>query len=164
MKIIGIDPGTRSTGYGILEVQKDKILLLEAGTIHPKSTQALKDRIHHIYCVLEEILAQYHPEMLILEKLFAHHSYPMTSSILGHVRGVICLLCAQKNIDLIEESPKRIRKSLTGNGNASKLQTRSMVAHYLSIDEKKLTLDASDALALALGFAQMKKGFTAQIS
>jgi len=156
MKIIGIDPGTRSTGYGLLDIQKEKTLLLETGTIHPKSKEDLPHRIHHIYEALADILNEYQPEILNLEKLFAHQSYPMTSSILGHVRGVICLLCAQKNLKLIEESPKRIRKTLTGNGNASKLQTRSMVAHYLRIDEKKLTLDASDALALALGYAQMK--------
>ncbi|MBF0522395.1 MAG: crossover junction endodeoxyribonuclease RuvC [Candidatus Omnitrophica bacterium] len=156
MKIIGIDPGTNVTGYGVVDIQKEGVILLETGSINPRAKDPLEARIHKVYKVLDEILCQYNPEKLILEKLYAHYDYPMTVGILGHVRGVICLLCAQKNIVLVEESPKRVRKALTGNGNASKLQTRRMVAHYLNLDEKKLTLDASDALALALGYAQLQ--------
>ncbi len=70
-------------------------------------------------------------------------------------RGAICLLCAKKNIELAEHSVKRIRKALTGNGNATKNQTQRVVAHILNIDGNKLTLDASDALALALGYVRM---------
>ena len=66
-------------------------------------------------------------------------------------------MCAQKNIRLVEHSVKRIRKALTGNGNATKVQTKRTVADLLKIDETKLTLDASDALALALGYARMQR-------
>ncbi|HQP10761.1 MAG TPA: crossover junction endodeoxyribonuclease RuvC, partial [Candidatus Omnitrophota bacterium] len=85
--------------------------------------------------------------------------HPVTASKLGHVRGVICLLCAQKKIELIEYSVKRIRKALIGNGGATKLQVRQTVARMLRIDETKLTLDASDALALALGHLGMQQSY-----
>lgn len=76
---------------------------------------------------------------------------------MGHARGVICLACAQQSVELVEYSVKRVRQSVTGNGNATKIQTRRMVAHLLNIDESHLTLDASDALALALGHARMMR-------
>ena len=76
---------------------------------------------------------------------------------MGHVRGVICLVCAQQGVALIEESPKRVRKAVVGNGNASKEQTRRVVANFFKIDPDRLTLDASDALALALAHAGMSR-------
>jgi crossover junction endodeoxyribonuclease RuvC len=73
------------------------------------------------------------------------------------VRGVICLVCAHRSVELTEFSVKRVRKSLVGDGNASKQQTREVVAHLLGVQAARLTLDASDALALALGFAFMDR-------
>ena len=152
MKILGIDPGLRATGYGIIECQNQSIKLLETGTIQPLAKDPFEKRIEKIFRNLDEIVGLYKPDVLVLEKLYAHYKHPFTASILGHVRGVVCLLCAQRNIRLEEQSVKRIRKSLTGNGNASKQQTQRMVVHTLNIDTAKLTLDASDALALALGY------------
>ena len=92
---------------------------------------------------------------MVLEKLYAHYNHPVTACKLGHVRGVICLLCAQRKIKLVEHSVKRIRIALVGNGNASKLQTQQVVAHMLKIEQSQLTPDASDALALALGYVHI---------
>ena len=157
MRILGIDPGLKVTGYGVIDFENYKIKSLEAGVIEPKEKDLIQNRIHKVYKNLDAILLQYQPQVMVLEKLYAHYKHPTTACILGHVRGVICLLCAQRNIQLIEHAVKRIRKAITGNGNAQKLQTRSMVAHLLKIDEQKLTLDASDALALALGHTYMDK-------
>ena len=155
MRILGIDPGLKVTGYGLIDFEHHKVKLLEAGVIEPKEKDLIQNRIHRVYQNLDALLLQYQPQIMVLEKLYAHYKHPTTACILGHVRGVICLLCAQRNIQLIEHPVKRIRKAITGNGNAQKLQTRSMVAHLLKIDEQKLTLDASDALALALGHTYM---------
>ena len=152
MRILGIDPGLKRTGYGLLECRNQSIRLLETGTIQPKVKDLFEQRILKIFKNLDEIIDKYRPEVLVLEKLYAHHRHPTTASLLGHVRGVICLLCAQKNVRLVEHSVKRIRKALTGNGNASKEQTQRLVAYTLNIDARQLTLDASDALALALGY------------
>ncbi len=151
MRILGIDPGLKATGYGIIDFEGNCIQLIETGSIEPKQKDALQNRIHRIYKNLDAILLKHQPQIMVLEKLYAHYNHPTTACILGHVRGVICLLCAKRNITLIEYAAKRIRKAVTGNGNAPKLQTRSMVAQMLRIDEEQLTLDASDALALALG-------------
>ncbi len=152
MRILGIDPGLKATGYGLIEYHPNHLKLIETGTIEPRQKDLFQNRIKKIYTLLEEFISQYAPDVLVLEKLYSHHKHPTTVGILGHVRGVICLLCAQKNIELAEHSAKRIRKALSGNGNATKTQIRGVVAKGLNIDEGRLTLDASDALALALGY------------
>ncbi|MDD3375645.1 MAG: crossover junction endodeoxyribonuclease RuvC [Candidatus Omnitrophica bacterium] len=157
MRILGVDPGSRVTGYGIIDSDGLKINLLEAGEIKPKATETLSNRICKIYENLSDIVTTYKPDVLILEKLYTHHQRLTTASVLGHVRGVICLLCAQKKIVLKESSVKRIRKALTGNGSATKRQTQSMVASFLNVDEARLTPDASDALALALGYITLNR-------
>lgn len=131
------------------------IKLIEVGTVEPSEKDLFENRIHKIHLNLEKIISEHEPDVMVLEKLYAHHKHPTTASLLGHVRGVICLLCAQKKIRLVEHSVKRIRKSLVGNGNATKEQTRSLIANLLRINAQQLTLDASDALALALGHAHM---------
>lgn len=157
MKILGIDPALKITGYGFIESEQGHIRLMETGIIQPKSNAGMAERILKIYSTLHDLVKQYEPDVFVLEKLYAHYRHPTTASILGHVRGVVCLLCAQQKISLAEHSAKRIRKALTGNGNASKQQTLRVVAQRLKIDEKKLTLDASDALALALGYCDLYK-------
>lgn len=156
MRILGVDPGLRRTGYGLVDVSPlAGIRLLEAGTIEPGDKDLFERRLHKIYRHLDRIIEVQRPEAMVLEKLYAHHRHPATSSVLGHVRGVICLLCAERKIQLIEHSVKRIRKSLVGNGNATKEQTRSLIVNLLKINAAQLPLDASDALALALGHAHM---------
>jgi len=156
LRILGIDPGLRRTGYGLVDVAvQSSIKLVEVGTIEPKEKDLIENRIFKIHANLEKLIDDHKPDVMVLEKLYAHAKHPTTASLLGHVRGVICLLCAQKKIKLIEHSVKRIRKSLVGNGNATKEQTRALVAHLFKVNASQLTLDASDALALALGHAHM---------
>ncbi len=155
MRVLGIDPGSYITGYGVIEFQGGKLKLLETGIVKPKHAGLIQHRIQTIYHHLEDVVETYRPDVLILEKLYTHGQRLTTASVLGHVRGVICLLCAEKNIMLAESSVKRIRKSVTGNGNATKEQTQAMVAHILNLDQDKLTVDASDALALALGYLSL---------
>ncbi len=156
MKILGIDPGLKATGYGCIEANNRSVTLIETGTIEPKENDLIQNRIQKVYSLLSGLIKEHKPQVLVLEKLYAHYKHPVTASKLGHVRGVICLLCAQESIELVEHSVKRVRKSLTGNGNATKVQTREIVADILRIDGAKLPLDASDALALALGYARMQ--------
>ena len=159
--ILGIDPSLTATGYGFVQMHNGQIKLLECGAIEPKSKELFPRKLEKIYTILGELIGQYNPQVLVLEKVYSHHKHPATVSVLGHVRGVVCLLCAQRNVELVEHSVKRIRQALTGNGNATKVQTRRMVASAFGVKEEKLTLDASDALALALGYLQMNKpGFS----
>ncbi len=155
MKILGVDPGLRITGYGVISVVNKRIQLIETGIITPKSNEIIQDRIAVVFKGLEEIVNQHRPEVMVLEKLFTHYRHATTACLLGHVRGVICLLCSLKGVRLKEHSVRRIRVAITGHGAASKAQTQGMVAHVLGIAREKLTPDASDALALAIGYAQL---------
>lgn len=155
MIVLGVDPGFKATGYGFIEIKSKQPKLLETGTIEPKARKRVEEKLDKVYSVLSDLVDQYKPDVMVLEKIYSHYKHPATVAVMGHMRGVICLVCAKKKILLSEQSVKRIRKALTGNGGASKLQTRSCVAHRLKIDEQKLTLDASDALALALGYASI---------
>lgn len=158
MIILGLDPGTMITGYGFVVANADRVSVKEVGVIKPPSSLPLHQRIKRIYQTLESLVSQYQPDVAVLEKLYAHHKHPATAPIIAHARGVICLLCAQKDIELAEYSVKRIRQSVTGNGNATKIQTREFVCSQMRLDPKSLTLDASDALALALGHLNMGSG------
>ena len=157
MRILGIDPGFKATGYGVIDCDgngaRARLELLEAGTIEPKAKDLLPNKINKVYKNLDEIILQYSPVVMVLEKLYSHYKHPTTACIMGHVRGAICLLCAHRDLKLVEYSVKRVRKSLIGNGNASKEQMQGVIADLLKIDSRKLTLDASDALALAVGYA-----------
>ena len=159
MRILGIDPGFKATGYGVIDWDEKKrdVHLLEAGTIEPKQKDLLPNKIDKVYRNLDEIILQYSPTVMVLEKLYSHYKHPTTACILGHMRGAICLLCAHRNLKLIEYSVKGIRKSLIGQGNASKQQMQGVVGDFLKIDGSKLTLDASDALVLAIGYAFGKR-------
>ncbi len=160
MRILGVDPGLKATGYGVIEVgdkSKRTVQLLETGTIEPAASSLLPEKIGKIYKHLDAIVREHSPKVMVLEKLYAHYKHPTTACILGHARGVICLVCHDRGIRLVEESVKRIRKALVGNGSASKEQTRAVVAHILKFNPEKITLDASDALALALGYAHLER-------
>lgn len=157
MRILGVDPGLNATGFGVVDVTPNKLTILDAGSIEPVSKNLFELRLFKIHTLLGKIIKEHHPQVLVLEKLYAHHKHPTTASLLGHVRGVICLLAAQHKIPLIEWPVKRIRKALVGNGNATKEQTQALVKRLLKIENTQLTLDTSDALALALGHAHMLK-------
>lgn len=157
MRILGVDPGLKATGYGFIDVKGQEVKVVAAGTIEPKSKDFLSEKVGVIHRNLGALISEHKPDVMVLEKLYSHFKHPTTASIMGHARGVICLLCAERQITLVEYPVKRIRQALCGNGNASKLQTRGVVAHILKINEKKLTLDASDALALGLGYIHIAR-------
>ena len=155
MRICGIDPGLITTGYGVVDIAGGEMKILEAGTIKPAPKDAFERRIAKVHQHVTAIISAHKPDTVVLEKLYSHYKHPATACILGHVRGVICLAVSQSNTPLIEWSVKRIRKALLGNGNATKPQVQAFVKRLLNIHKADLTLDTSDALALALGHAHM---------
>jgi crossover junction endodeoxyribonuclease RuvC len=157
MRILGIDPGLITTGYGIVEIKAGNVKILEAGTIEPNTKDPFEQRLFKIHLHITTILRAHQPDIVVLEKLYAHYKHPATAAVLGHARGVICLSVAQEKIKLVEQSVKRIRKALTGNGNATKAQCQEFVKRLLNIKSPSFKLDASDALTLALGQAHMMR-------
>jgi len=157
MRILGIDPGLITTGFGVVEIKDGHAKILEVGTIEPNTKDLFEQRLFKVHLHITTILQTHKPDVVVLEKLYAHYNHPATATVLGHVRGVICLAVAQEKAQLVEQSVKRIRKALIGNGNATKIQVQEFVKRLLNIKSVGFKLDASDALALALGQAHMMR-------
>ena len=150
MRIIGVDPGLRITGYGVIEKFNSSCHLVDSGVIGPPKEKTLEERIHIIYEALGQILERTRPEVMVLEKLYSHYKHPTTAILMGHVRGAICLLSALKKIPVVGYSATEVKKSITGNGNATKIQVQRMVQNLLNMEEFLRPLDVSDAVALAI--------------
>jgi len=159
MKILGIDPALSITGYGLVSVNKKNIALVEAGIIETKPGQLTPQRLDKIYQAIISIINDTRPDVLVLEKLYAHYRHPVTAFILGQARGVICLACANKNIPLVEYAATRVKKAIVGKGLASKYQVKMMVANILGIKENSLprNSDVTDALALAIAHSYIMR-------
>lgn len=159
MLILGIDPGLNITGYGLIKV-KDRcgFTLMDAGFIETNSSLGMPKRLAKIYSELFDILEKTKPDVLVLEQLYAHYKHPLTASLLGHARGVICLLAEQKKIHFVEYPATRVKKVTTGNGHASKQQIQKMIEYILDIKKESLkVLDISDAISLAIAHAYISR-------
>lgn len=150
MRIVGIDPALTVTGYGLIDVKKGKLSLVEAGVVTTSPKQDLPQRLNKIYQVLSQLIKETGPETLVLEKLYAHYRHPTTAYILGEARGVICLASAVYNIPLVEYAATRVKKALVGYGLASKQQIQRMVVDILNLKDVPKYTDITDALALAI--------------
>jgi len=151
-RVIGIDPGLNVTGYGVVECRSNEVKLLEAGVIRlPRSRgDNLPARLETLFRELREVLEEFHPQTMCLEEVYSHSSYPQTSILMGHARGVICLAARLAQVPVASFSAKRIKQSVTGNGNASKLQVQRAVQQFFSLGRPPHPPDVADALAAAL--------------
>lgn len=149
MIILGIDPGTRNCGYGILELQRRTILAAGCDVICVDTKLELKDRIPLIYDGLKKVLLEYQPDVAAVETIFYGKSI-RAAFALGHVRGAILLLLSRAKIPIFEYSPREVKKSVAGNGSAHKKQVQYMISRSLGLDLEGKSEDATDGLALAL--------------
>jgi crossover junction endodeoxyribonuclease RuvC len=150
MRILGVDPALTVTGYGLIDARRNKLFLLEAGVIITSPKQRLPQRLNKIYEGVRNLVLDTRPDALVLEKLYAHYRHPTTAYLLGQARGVICLICAKENIALIEYAATRVKKSIVGEGLASKYQVQRMVASILGLNSLPRYTDVTDALGLAI--------------
>jgi crossover junction endodeoxyribonuclease RuvC len=147
--IIGIDPGSRFCGYGLLEIEGRKIIAAGCDVINVLKGKDLLQRLELLYNAINDILKECEPDIAVVESIF-YHKQIRSVFTLGQARGVILLALAQKNIPLVEYSPREVKKAVVGNGNASKQQVRYMVNKILNLHNKPVQDDAYDALGLAL--------------
>jgi len=157
MKILGIDPALFVTGYGLIESKNNKLSLLASGVIITSAKKDYSFRLNQIYSQILNIIKQFNPEVIVLEKMYIHFRHPTTAYILGQVKGVISLLSAQTEVPLYEYAPTRIKKSLLGAGQASKYQVQRMVMELLKIKEIPSHTDITDALAVAIAHSYISK-------
>lgn len=150
MHVLGIDPGSRVTGWGLIATAP-ALRCVEGGVIRPDGELTLPARLAAIHAAVAEVLARHTPEAMVVESLFnARNAH--SSLVLGHARGVILLAGAQAGLEVAEYAPGEIKRAVTGNGQATKEQVRFMVMRLLGLREVP-PLDQSDALAAALAHA-----------
>jgi len=148
MLVLGVDPGSLSTGYGLVEKQHQKLIYVGGGKISPPSSLPFTRRIHHIFQALVHIIDAHQPDEMSIEDIFFAKNVKSALKI-GHVRGAALVAAVQNNLAVFEYTPLQIKQSVVGYGRATKEQVRSMVKVILQIDIP-LSLDASDALAIAI--------------
>ena len=148
MIILGIDPGSRATGYGAIEIIGSEHRILEYGVLKPRKDDGHAMRLYRIHDGLLEILDQVKPDACAIEMpVYARNAQSMLK--LGRAQAAAMLAAMHREVPIVEYTPKEVKKAVTGNGNATKEQVWFMVKKILSIDEDR-GHDASDALAVGL--------------
>ena len=155
MRILGIDPGLGTTGYGIIE--EKNFQLVEAGIIKTRANTPIQSRLKKIFDSLTEIIKEHKPGVLVLEKIYSHYRHPTTAILMGHARAAACLASGIHKIRLVNYPPTKIKKTITGNGHASKQQVQRMVQNILKLKDPPQPLDVSDALAMAISYCYMER-------
>lgn len=163
MIIIGIDPGTRITGYGIIEVVQGGYRVLDYGCIRPPSDLHINDRYLIINQGIEELIDKFCPIYVSVETQYMHKN--VQSAIkLGMARAAAILAARKKGVEVVEYTPTVAKKAVTGNGRASKYQIQGMTQKLLKLSEAPTPEDAADALCLAICHAQKIKSRRLQLT
>ncbi len=148
MRVLGIDPGTHRTGFGILESEGRDSRLVICGTIRATSKDPIEKRLLHIFESLQKNIQSYKPDVVALETLFFAKDIQAVERI-GEARACAMLAASKEGVEVVEYAPTAVKRSVTGNGRASKEQVQFMVKRLLNLKEAP-AIDASDALAIAM--------------
>jgi crossover junction endodeoxyribonuclease RuvC len=154
--ILGIDPGSLYTGYGLVRRRGSKIQALASGRIHLSRKSAFPERLAKLSLRLDELLTEHRPDAVALESLF-HGVNSRSLIVLAQTRGAILAKIAVRQIPVVEYSPAEIKQTVTGNGRADKKQMIRMVQILLSLHGDDLASDEADALAVAITCAQRQR-------
>ena len=148
--VLGIDPGTAATGYGVVSrTEEGRVKLLECGVIRTAASQPLPNRIRDIFTGLQEIIERFRPASVAVEDVFQGKNV-RSALTLGHARGAILLAAALEDLPIAEYSPREIKKVVVGTGGASKDQVGYMVQRHLRLKNPPAPADAADGVAAAL--------------
>jgi len=154
MRILGIDPGTRITGYGIIDVEGNRLRHVENGIVATRSNQPLADRLKIIYDGLQQVIATHDPAEMSIEQIFLAKN-PRAALTLGHSRGTAMLAGVNANLPVCEYSALQVKSAVVGYGHAGKQQVQQMVKALLNLPEIAQE-DAADALAVAICHANSR--------
>lgn len=153
MRILGIDPGYATIGFGVVQTERGQFQLLQYGTITTSPEQDFPQRLLTIYQDMLQLLEAVKPDCMAIEELFWGHN--VTTGIgVSHGRGVILLAAAQQGLPIHEYTPMQIKQAVVGYGNATKLQVMDMTRRLLSMQAVARPDDAADAIAVALCHAR----------
>jgi crossover junction endodeoxyribonuclease RuvC len=149
--ICGIDPGLRATGYAVVAASGERLTVLDAGVCRFDESLPLPERLADIDRDITGILSEHSPKIVAVEQLYAHYKHPRTAIFMGHARGVILLAAARLGIEVRSYAATRIKRYLTGNGRATKVQMQRAIQTTLGLDTLPEPPDLADALAIAIG-------------
>ena len=156
---VGIDPGSRITGYGVVEQRGRDILYIDSGVVRNKSSSSRPERLHMIKKALDDVLRRHSPVALAVEQIFMAKN-PKSTLALGEVRGVVLLAAAEVGVPVYEYSPREVKSSVVGKGAATKGQVAAMIQRLLEVGHTPETEDETDALAVAFCHVLRVSGFT----
>lgn len=157
MRILGLDPGSLCTGYGLIEAAPGRLAWQASGLLRPPRGRPLPERLLHLHTGLRRILADLRPDAVALEESFVgEHS--RSALVLGQARGALIVAVLGEGLPLFEYAPRLVKLAVTGAGGAGKEQVRTMIGRLLAGAPRDLTLDAADALALAVCHAHRCSG------
>jgi len=155
MRILGIDPGSSVTGFGVVERCEGRLSHVAHGTVRMQSSLSMSQRLDHLYRTLTEVVGAHAPDTVAVETVFVAVS-PRSALVLGQARGVILAALAAGGLPVNEYAPARIKRAVTGNGRATKQQVMTMVKRLLALDRPPSS-DAADALAAAIAHANASR-------
>ncbi len=156
MIVLGIDPGSSATGFGILRFDDGRMSHVESGAIRPTRKHSFADRLKQVYEGVSELLRTHSIDAVAVEDVY-QGANSKTAAKIGHVRGVVLLAAAQAGLPVSEYPPNEIKSAVVGNGLASKEQVSYMVRQILNIAEPMETLDESDAVAVAICYCHRNR-------
>lgn len=149
MLVLGVDPGTAITGFGFVRQEGQRLSAVEYGAIRTAAGLALPERLRQIFADLNQLLGEYQPDFLAVEKLFFNRN-TTTAMAVGQARGVVLLAAAQRGVAVVEYTPQEVKQAATGLGRAGKAQVGFMVQALLGLPEMPTPDDVCDALAVAI--------------
>ena len=148
--MLGIDPGLNVTGYALVAFGKGEPDILEAGTLKTNPKALMGERIAQLYADIAELIAEHKPDLVSIEKLYAHYKHPRTAILMAHARGIVLLAAEQAGVGIRNLPATEVKKSLTGNGHASKLQVQRAVQAAFNLPALPQPPDVADAIAIAV--------------
>ncbi|MEM8782742.1 MAG: crossover junction endodeoxyribonuclease RuvC [Planctomycetota bacterium] len=156
LRVLGIDPGLRLTGYGLVDLRPGQLepTLVEGGVFRLDAKQSMEQRLVQLRNDLRDLIEEHRPQRVAVEQLYAHYAHPRTAILMGHARGVILLCAAEKSLPIQDLPSTEVKKSLTGNGHASKRQMQLAIQSQCGLAELPEPADVADAIAIALCHAR----------
>ena len=149
MLTLGIDPGTATTGYGLITEEEDKLVFIDLGVISTSPRDTSQNRLRLIHQGIKKLIAKHKPDVVAVEKLYFGKN-TKTAMVVGQARGVVLLTAAEFKIPVAEYTPLEVKMALTGYGRADKKQVQQMVKTLLKLTDVPKPDDAADALAIAI--------------
>jgi crossover junction endodeoxyribonuclease RuvC len=158
-RILGVDPGSTCTGYGLIRGAGDEVVYLASGTIQPPRNATRYQRLRAIYAGIERVIREFEPTHFAIEDVF-YSKNPRSALVLGEARGVAILAASLAGIPIFEYSAREVKQSVTGNGAADKSQVSYMLGKMLGLAELPERADESDAIAIAMCHAFKRRDWS----